>query len=78
MKKTPWFPLATNPVRIGIYQIDWSDGDKTVFYSYWDGEKFNGAWLRIRMAMLNRDSGVCAFGIPVRWRGIVQAKKEAE
>lgn len=74
--RTPWFDGEETPVRAGIYErIRWS-GD-TVFYSYWDGQKWWPAGVLPKDALAKyldfRNIGVPKYVSQVNyWRGIVR------
>lgn len=39
MKLTPWFPGDVKPVREGVYERFWCEGDSPN-YSYWNGSSW--------------------------------------
>lgn len=68
MKRTPWFPCATPPVRPGYYECRYHAG-YAIFMFYWSGKQW-------------RDKGVrTPFGNQVmfkkgdRWRGLAKEPK---
>lgn len=70
-KTTPWFSMKAKPVRIGVYEVDWQDGD-TTFFSYWDGRGFNGGWVTPQRAREHFNFGHKWSKKPTRWRGLAK------
>jgi hypothetical protein len=68
MKVTDWFPANMTPVREGVYEVVFGDS-LDLYYSYFDGLRFNGGWWSAERANNNRhddDHGITA------WRGLAE------
>jgi hypothetical protein len=70
-KLTPWFFGIQRPARVGVYQVrslGYTPGD--LYFSYWDGTRFNGCWPDAEYAQRRPDWGV---GLRVgTWRGLAK------
>lgn len=76
---TEWFRMPTKPMHIGVYQVqeefdgnDSLEGEGLIWYSYWDGLKFNWWDTTPDDAELNRERSTSA--VAHIWRGV---KKDA-
>jgi hypothetical protein len=73
-KLTPWFPKSVAPVRIGVYETDFSSGMR---FSHFDGKHWNGCWSESEWAQDECDyfakhgTEGCASG-GFRWRGLAR------
>lgn len=78
MKLTPWFPVSTKPVRVGVYEtrddggpIDWFDG-----FSYRDGRYWFVAADTVADALAHSQISDHVSSYQSRqWRGILKGSK---
>ena len=71
---TPWYPIAINPVRTGVYQVFELQDDMGRFYSYWDGMQFN--WLSETPTYAYDERDNLGAGDMIRgWRGLAKEPK---
>lgn len=49
MKLTPWYPGDVKPVRVGVYERLYYDGERTCF-SRFDGASWRAGWAGIYRA----------------------------
>jgi hypothetical protein len=61
MKKTPWFPVRTPPVRVGLYEFRMAGCNETTLFE-WTGKEW--CWSLSRM-LIDKCPGD-------RWRGLAQ------
>jgi hypothetical protein len=76
-KLGPWHPKGINPVRKGVYEVDYADGDGRSF-SRWDGSGWSFiCWERYGKGTvqdaIERASKVHIPWTPAhRWRGLLR------
>ncbi len=70
-KLTPWFPIETKPVHIGVYETkyhlfedEWSHG-----FSYWNGEKWSNNSCGVKSVKKNWTEGAIQ---EKKWRGLLE------
>jgi hypothetical protein len=74
---TDWQPCAVKPSIVGLYQYVDADCDD-VYWSYFDGAAFNGAWSSRESALDHREFSrehPDMAGVDLehgRWRGLTQ------
>lgn len=76
MKLSPLFRFIKHkPIRNGVYRVKCyltkcETCSKDKYYSYFDGEKFNGMWETIQRAEINKNKGdISEIG---KWQGIIK------
>lgn len=71
LKLTPWFPMATPPVRVGVYNVSCITKNQSgIWYSYWDGKSFNWYTYKPKDAFNEKNEGTGAGPSTKSWRGI--------
>lgn len=69
---TPPFPRTVKPARPGVYQSTHeNDSSGEVWFSYWNGRRWNGGWYTPRRANHPINRSVREGAHPVQtWRGL--------
>lgn len=70
-KLTPWFPASVKPVHVGVYEVEDGIEDNEVWYSHWDGKKFN-YWCCGGPEMAYEFSDMRISLKPDKWRGLAE------
>jgi len=68
LKLTKWYSSDQNPVRVGLYQV--KNSDNKVYFSYFDGRRFNGCWFTKERALENDYFPTREMNL--QWRGIAK------
>ncbi len=71
-KLTPWFPADVEPVRKGVYEVDF--GNRLSWFAYWDGQGFGYRSTTIKSAHDCRHYKTYLSG-KTAWRGLAQEPK---
>lgn len=72
-KTTDWFPHTKKPVRVGVYQREFSMQPPCIRFSYWDGHR----WAQLGMSPFIAETmkeKISAFQ-NLRWRGLMEEEK---
>lgn len=69
--KTPWFPVSTKPVRVGVYERQFAGVD--AFFQNWNGKFWGFYNITPRRAAAGKDSE-SSFQRGT-WRGLTRAGK---
>lgn len=70
-KLTPWFPIETPPVRVGVYNVSCHAHRQTGhWYAYWDGRWF-GFYYQSAQAAADGVRRTCRDAT-ASWRGIAK------
>jgi len=76
-KLGPWHPKGINPVRKGVYEVDYADRDGRAF-SRWSGSAWgNICWERfgngtVQDAIERASKGTHPWSDKHRWRGVLR------
>lgn len=71
MKKTDWYPGHVKPVRVGVYECEWSfHGVKSYYYNCWDGINWCYGYESYKHFMILDSKPIDSEHILVSWRGV--------
>ena len=72
-RTTPWFAWTQKPVRVGVYQREFSEHPPCIRFSCWDGHR----WGRLEVSPFIAETmknKISAFQ-KLRWRGLTEEEK---
>lgn len=73
MKLTEWFPGDVKPVRVGVYERSWENGEKFDYpYYFWDGKQWRGQGVSREDEMIRNTVSVFQNN---PWRGLAKEPK---
>jgi hypothetical protein len=70
MKLTPWFPGTVKPVRVGVYERQYSLMWSTRLYCYWNGIRWSPVATSIQEAEELKPFASASQDLP--WRGVLK------
>ena len=70
MKLTPWFPGTVKPVRVGVYERQYSLMRSERLYCHWDGKVWS-TWARTPRVAL-KDAFMSSMFQNLPWRGVMK------
>lgn len=73
MNLTDWFPGSVKPVRVGVYQREYSYGkSKGIHYCYWNGRGWGLGEHSVEQAMTHEIDFMVAPRQYLPWRGVLK------